>query len=155
MADLSDDVPLARLFAMSFSHCIDHLHAKLRERGWHDVRPSFGYVLLAARDSGTTAQDLSRLMGVSKQAMSKLISQMLEANYLSYAKDDGDGRVKRLEITDKGAAMLNTAEAIYLEIENDWAAILGREQLTILRTQLSQALRKFNGGSLPAVRPSW
>lgn len=154
MADLAEAVPLARLFAMSFTHCIDALHTKLEERGWHDVRPSYGYVLLAARESGTTAQALTQLMGVSKQAISKLITQMLEGGYLEYGSDDGDGRIKHLQITDKGLLLLTVAEEIYLEIEQDWADIIGRKQLDMLRSQLSKVMRAFNGGKLPAVRPS-
>ena len=47
-------IPLARLFAMAYRDLIDGLHERLRARGWHDVRPAFGFVLLAARDESTT-----------------------------------------------------------------------------------------------------
>src|SRR5262245_57631884 len=44
-----DDVPIARLTAMAFETLIEDLHRRLAKRGWHDVRPTFGFVLHEAR----------------------------------------------------------------------------------------------------------
>ena len=38
--------PLARLFAIAYRQLIDGLHDRLQARGWTDVRPAFGFVLL-------------------------------------------------------------------------------------------------------------
>jgi hypothetical protein len=62
---VTSPVPLARLFAMAYRDLIDGLHERLRQRGWHDVRPAYGFVLLAARDGPTSATALAGLMGVS------------------------------------------------------------------------------------------
>ena len=42
--------PLARLFAIAYRLLIDGLHDRLQAQGWTDVRPAYGFVLLAARD---------------------------------------------------------------------------------------------------------
>jgi len=42
--------PLARLFAIAYRLLIDSLHDRLQAQGWTDVRPAYGFVLLAARD---------------------------------------------------------------------------------------------------------
>ena len=42
----ADGQPLARLFAIAYRLLIDGLHERLRARGWTDVRPAFGFVLL-------------------------------------------------------------------------------------------------------------
>ena len=65
-------IPLARLFAVAYRSLIDRLHFELRNSGWTDVRPSFGFVLLAVRDEPTTATALATLLGTTKQATSKL-----------------------------------------------------------------------------------
>jgi hypothetical protein len=70
-------VPLARLFAIAYRYLIDGRHSLLRERSWHDVRPAYGFALLAARDSGTTVIELAALMGMTKQAASKLAMSMV------------------------------------------------------------------------------
>jgi hypothetical protein len=46
--------PLARLFAIACRSLIDGLHTRLATRGWSDVRPAFGFVLLAARRAPTS-----------------------------------------------------------------------------------------------------
>ncbi len=65
-------VPLARLLAMAYRHLVVGLHERLAARGWRDVRPQYGYVLLACRDRPTTSGELAGMLGVSKQAASKL-----------------------------------------------------------------------------------
>ena len=47
-------IPLARLFAMAYYHFVDALHTRLAELGWDDVRPAYGFVLLAARHASLT-----------------------------------------------------------------------------------------------------
>ncbi|MGZ4707056.1 MAG: hypothetical protein ACXWCM_19510, partial [Acidimicrobiales bacterium] len=71
MTDAAEQqVPIARLLAMAYRMQMDGLHDRLRAAGWTDVRPAFGFVLLAARDRPTTGTDLAELMGTSKQAAS-------------------------------------------------------------------------------------
>ena len=53
------DVPLARLFAMAYRYFIEELHERLRARGWTDLRPAYGFVLLAARRQPTTTTALA------------------------------------------------------------------------------------------------
>ena len=65
-------VPLARLMGMGFRLLIDDLHDRLAAQGWRDIRPAYGFALLAIRDGETTTTELARLLGVTKQATSKL-----------------------------------------------------------------------------------
>ena len=62
MGGLTPDAPdpaLTRLFAMAYRDLIDDLHERLAARGWHDVRPSFGFALLAARSGPVQASALA------------------------------------------------------------------------------------------------
>ena len=96
--------PLARLFAMAYRHLVEQLHERLVARGWHDVRPAFGFALLAARVDGTTVTDLAALMGTTKQAASKLVATMLTAGYLEQRAPRDDGRQRPLHLTRRVAA---------------------------------------------------
>ena len=77
----SERTPLARLFAVGYRTLIENLHVELRSRGWTDIRPAYGFVLLAAREK-TAVSDLATLMGMTKQAASKLVDGMVESGYL-------------------------------------------------------------------------
>lgn len=147
--------PLARLMAMAFRTIIDELHRRLRARGWKDVRPSYGYVLLAARDSSITGNEVAALMGITKQAASKLIDAMETAGYVRRREHPEDGRSKHIELSARGQRLLATVEGIYAEIEGEWAAAIGSSALERMRGDLGRALNVLHDGELPAIRPTW
>jgi DNA-binding MarR family transcriptional regulator len=149
-------IPLARLFAMAYRDLIDALHERLAQRGWTDVRPAFGFVLLATRDAPTTTTELAALMGTTKQAASKLAASMLEAGYLmGAAREVGDGRVRPLQLSVSGAELLAAVEELYAQLEAEWAEVIGRNSLERLRRDLTRVVVASHGGDLPAVRPTW
>src|SRR3954453_18354595 len=100
------EVPLARLMAVAFRTLIDDLHARLRARGWRDVRPAFGFVLLEARRGAIGVTDVARLMGVSKKAASKLVAGMQRRGYLRTVPSRDDARAVCLELTARGHRLL-------------------------------------------------
>jgi DNA-binding MarR family transcriptional regulator len=144
--------PLARLFAMAYRLLVDGLHERLAERGWADVRPAFGFVLLALRQGPASLRDLPEALGTSKQAVSKLVDAMVAAGYVERAADPGDARAKRVELSARGRALLVAVEEIYSELEEGWAGVLSADRLAELRADLALVLRAAHGGTLPAVR---
>jgi DNA-binding MarR family transcriptional regulator len=146
------EVPLARLFAMAYRLLVDALHERLATRGWTDVRPSYGFVLLALRKGPALLRDLPAAMGTSKQAVSKLVEGMVADGYVERATDPEDSRSKRVSLTPRGRALLAVVEEIYRELESGWADVLGEQRLAVLRRDLDEALRAAHGGMLPAVR---
>ena len=147
-------VPLARLLAMAYRQLIDGLHARLAEHGYHDVRPTFGYVLLAARDAPVPGRDLAELLGVTKQAASQLVDAMERGGYVERRDDPADARAKLVALTPRGRTFLGTVENIYRGLENEWAAVIGRRRLEAIRHDLTAALEAAHGGKLPSVRPT-
>lgn len=146
-------IPLARLFAMAMNSLVSKLHERLTERGF-EVRPAFAFVLLAARERALTGHDVAELMGMTKQAASKLIDAMEAEGVLVRKSHPGDARAKALHITPKGRRLLGTAESIYAELEEEWARVLGRARVTAMRRELVEVLLATHGGKLPAIRPS-
>ena len=145
-------VPLARLFAMAYRMLVDGLHEGLAERGWTDVRPAFGFVLLALRAGPASLRDLPGALGTSKQAVSKLVEAMVAAGYVERAADPADARAKLVQLSGRGRALLAVVEEIYAELEAGWVRSLGAAGLTRLRGDLERVLRAAHGGALPAVR---
>lgn len=148
-------VPLARLFAMAFRSLIDELHQRLEDRGWSDVRPAYGFVLVAARGGNITVNDVAALMGMTKQAASKLVMAMEESGYVGRQTDPGDTRARIVQLTRRGHELLETVEIIYGELEAEWAAVLGPKRVESMRRDLVTVLETAHGGELPAVRPVW
>ena len=146
--------PLARLFAIALRSLVDELHEQLARRGWTDVRPSFGFVLLAVHDRPVTATELATVMGTTKQATSKLISSMAAAGYVERADAVDDGRRRPVQITERGLELLREVERIYVDLERGWSEIIGHDAVESLRSDLTAVLRARHDGRLPAVRPT-
>lgn len=153
--DSDDPVPLARLLAMAYRAMIDGLHERLRAAGWHDVRPPYGFVLLATRDAPSTTGELAALMGITKQATSKLLDQMAAARLIRRNDNEADGRVKNITLAPRGRRLLAAVERIYAELEGEWAGVVGSTSVDAMRTDLTRVLRRQNDGALPPIRPTW
>ncbi len=154
MSDADGRPPLARLFAIAYRQLVDDLHRRLRQRGWHDVRPAYGFVLLAARDGPVTVTGLVELLGMTKQAASKLADAMVSGGYLQRGGAGEDARVRPFELSDHGRLLLHDVEQIYAELDALWAARIGADRLEQLRADLRAAVAGPDG-VLPAVRPLW
>lgn len=139
---------------MAFRQMVDDLHAALRSQGWDDVRESYGFVLLAIRAEETTTTELAELLGVSKQAVSKLLDAMETSGYVERRPVERDGRVKSVRLAQRGRDLLGAVEEIYAEIETQWADVLGETAFDQTRSRIERVIRERNGGSLPRLRPT-
>jgi DNA-binding MarR family transcriptional regulator len=139
---------------MAYRQLIDGLHGRLPEAGFTDVRPSYGFVLLAVRDRPTTIVDLAVLLGVTKQAASKLVAAMDDAGYVRRRTTATDARAKHIELAPRGVELLSAVETIYGDLESEWAATIGAAAVDRLRRDLSNVLLVAHEGRLPEVRPT-
>jgi DNA-binding MarR family transcriptional regulator len=140
--------------AMGMRSLVDGLHERLERLGF-EVRPAFAFVLLASRDRPLTGNDVANLLGMTKQAASKLVDAMEAAHYVTRKPHPDDARAKLLHIAPKGRRLLEAAEGIYAELEVDWAKVIGKSRVEALRADLTEVLRATHGGALPPIRPSW
>jgi DNA-binding MarR family transcriptional regulator len=145
---------LARLLAMAYRQLVDDLHRRLAARGWSDVRPAFGFLLLALREGPVSLRELVATLGTSKQAVSKLADAMVAAGLVERAADPRDARAKDLRLTARGRALLVDVEEIYGELETGWAETLGADAVESLRRDLETVVRAAHDGALPPVRPT-
>lgn len=149
-----DRVPLARLLAMAYRELVDGLHERLRARGYDDVRPSYGYVLLAVRERPRTGVELAELLGVSKQAAAKVVDAMEAGGYVTRAPHGDDARAKLVTLTKEGKRFLGVVEGVWEELEAEWATVTSERRVEALRADLTAILRAAHGGTLPPVRPT-
>ena len=148
-------IPLARLFAMATRYLIDELHGRLADRGWPGLRPAYGFTLVAAREQPLTAGAIAGLLGMTKQAASKLVDAMEEEGYVRRRPDADDARAKVVALTPRGHRLLAAVEEIYAELEAEWAETVGGTRIEAMRADLAEALRASHDGVLPAIRPTW
>lgn len=129
------------LLLAGFRTLIDDLHAELARRGHPQARPVHGFALQAVAAGASTAAELGRAMGVSKQAAGKTIERLEAIGYVSRVSDDADGRRRTAVLTDGGYDMLRSSAAIFDELRSGWQRRLGSQRLLLLE----EALREVAG----------
>jgi DNA-binding MarR family transcriptional regulator len=145
------ELPLRLL--LGFRVLIDALHMELSRRG-HDpeLRPMHGFVFQAIGPSGTTAVELGRRLGISKQAAAKHIDLLERLGYVSRVPNPDDRRSKTVRLTDRGFDALTQSARIFAELRASWAEILGEERLRAMEADLRK-VTPLNAFSLDT--PGW
>jgi DNA-binding MarR family transcriptional regulator len=128
------ELPLRLLAA--FRVLIDELHQQLAAQGHPDVRPMHGFVLQAIGPDGTTAAELGRRLGVSKQAAGKTVDALERQGYVRRTDDPGDARRRLVRRTARGTDLLQRSAAIFDALRAGWAQTLGPDRLRALEDDL-------------------
>jgi DNA-binding MarR family transcriptional regulator len=144
------ELPLRLL--LGFRVLIDELHVELARQGHPELRPMHGFVFQAIGADGTSAAELGRRLGVSKQAAAKHIDALERLGYLERAADPADARSKKVRLTRRGVDSLARSARIFEELRERWANAIGRERLRALEADL----RKVTPAELfPLDIPGW
>ncbi|MFE4870177.1 MarR family winged helix-turn-helix transcriptional regulator [Streptomyces sp. NPDC056682] len=132
------ELPL--LLLAGFRSLIDRLHAELARQGHPDIRPAHGFALQAIGLPGSTASEIGRRLGVSKQAAGKTVDRLIALGYAERADDPADARRKLVRLTPHGLDALGRSAAIFDELRASWADTLGGERLRDLEASLRTAV---------------
>ncbi|MEV4757603.1 MarR family winged helix-turn-helix transcriptional regulator [Micromonospora sp. NPDC049559] len=128
------ELPL--LLLANFRALIDQLHAELADRGHPEMRPAHGFAMQAIGRDGTTATELGRRLGVSKQAAGKTVERLERLGYVERVDDAHDARRKLVRLTPRGIDALAQSAAIFDDLRAGWAARLGPQRLRELEAAL-------------------
>lgn len=79
---------------------------------------------------------------------------MEESRFIHRRSNADDGRVKEVALARRGHELLVVVEAIYADLEAEWAAVIGEVALEQTRTRLTRVVRARHGGQLPRLRPT-
>lgn len=136
---MSTDLPgweLPLRLLQGFRVLVDALHVELAHQGHPDARPVHGFVLQAVGSDGTTAVELGRRLGVTKQAAAKHVATLERLGYLSRSGDPTDARRKRVQLTYRGADLLARSARIFDDLRAGWARTLGPDRLRAMEDDL-------------------
>lgn len=136
---MSSDPPgyeLPLLLLSGFRGLIDELHRELASQGHPEVRPMHGFVFQAIGRHGTTAVELGRVLGISKQAAGKTIDSLERLGYLYRERDPNDGRRVLVLLTDRGVDCLAKSARIFDKLRAQRAQTLGAQRLRALEDDL-------------------
>lgn len=128
--------PLARLLALALDRLSRQLQERIKEAGFTDQRMAHNAVFTHIPPEGITLAELARRAGMTKQAMSELVTDLEAKGYLTRRSDDRDKRTRIIELSERGWAAVSTALAAFEEMERDLEGELGASRLKALRRTL-------------------
>ncbi len=79
------------------------------------------------------------------------MAQLVDWGYVHRTPHPTDRRAHALALTGKGRAYLRFADALWAELEDEFASVVGAERLAVLRAALETYLADADGG----IRPVW
>jgi DNA-binding MarR family transcriptional regulator len=137
------------------SRCIaDRLLDAVATAGGDQMRPTFGFVLRAVAAEEPTVTRLAELLGVSKQAASRLADDMVELGYLHRSEAADDRRRKRLHLSPTGQRIRDKALSESQQMEAELRRRFGDAAVDDLRTVLTGFVEGHGGGEELAAQRS-
>jgi DNA-binding MarR family transcriptional regulator len=114
--------------------------------GGEAMRSSFGFVLRAVAAERPTVSRLAELLGVSKQAASRMADDMVSAGFLQRGDDPSDRRRSPLQLSLLGERVRAAALAESAAMERELQAQLGDAAVDTFRTVLSEFVQRNGAG---------
>jgi DNA-binding MarR family transcriptional regulator len=105
---------------------------------------------LVGRDD-VTAVELARYLRITKQSTSEVVALLEQSGIVRRAPHPRDGRARVLLLTDAGAAKLAQGRDRWQRIEDEWAMLVGRNELNIVRNALETYLATEPPTPPPAI----
>lgn len=142
-------VQLAMSVLAAASRVIEEIQEGIVRRGYPDVRPAHGFAFVRISQGEATVLDVAEHLGVTKQAASQLVDQLVQRGYVTRVTDPLDARRRLLALTARGRACTRAAEASAADAVRGWEDELGADGMRRLTRLLA---RVSPDGPL---RPAW
>jgi DNA-binding MarR family transcriptional regulator len=113
------------------------ISAHLAAAGFEDLPRNGPFVLGGMANWGGSASDMTRGLGVTKQAASQLIDTLVLRGYLTREVNLSDRRRMTIDLTDRGRAAAAAVGAAVAEVDARLAQMISPEQRAGLRAGLT------------------
>lgn len=123
----------------------------LHEAGFSCIKSADAHVMRTMRLEGSRVTDMALQAGISKQAMSKLVSAFISKGYLRWENDENDKRNRFACVTDAGQELLASGIVALQRAEQDIADVIGDTDLEALRQVLLKVkqAKSIRTGKMP------
>lgn len=128
-----------------------HVLAEMKRAGFGDLRESHGYLIQHLLEGARSVGELSKLLGVSQQAVSKTVSELTRAGYLE-SEPGEDARVRLVRLSSRGHACVVASRRIREKLERRLGARLGTRRAALLRAALVELLQELGGTEAVVAR---
>ena len=145
----SDAMALSAAVLAAAGGLTQRIHEGVVARGFEGLRPAHGFAFTRLAPDGATVTDLAAHLGMTKQAASQLVDELVRKGYVERRPHPADARARLVVLTESGWACTRAAEEAAAEAVRAWVDVLGESEVHALRDRL---LRVAPNGP---VRPAW
>ena len=145
----SEAMALSAALLAAAGELTQRIHDGVVARGFEGLRPAHGFAFARLARDGATVTDLATHLGVSKQAASQLVDELVRKGYAERRPHPGDARARLVVMTERGWACARAAEAAAADAVRPWVDQLGERKA---RALLDQLLTVAPNGP---IRPTW
>ncbi|MEJ1201928.1 MULTISPECIES: MarR family winged helix-turn-helix transcriptional regulator [unclassified Streptomyces] len=145
----SDAMALSAAVLAAAGGLTQRIHEGVVARGFEGLRPAHGFAFARLAPDGATVTDLAAHLGMTKQAASQLVDELVRKGYAERRPHPADARARLVVLTESGWACTRAAEEAAAEAVRAWVDVLGEGEVHALRDRL---LRVAPNGP---VRPAW
>ena len=111
---------------------VTRIYNGLTEAGYTDLRPAYLTVFQNIKPRGSRPTELAESAHMTKQSMGYLIDYLEEHGYVERVPDPQDGRARLVRLTERGRGVDRKAREIVVDLEDEWAELLGPERMNTL-----------------------
>jgi DNA-binding MarR family transcriptional regulator len=120
------------------------LLGQMQRAGYGDLRESHGYLVQHLLRGPHSVGQLAKLLGVSQQAVSKTVAELVRSGYLEAAVGD-DARVRLVQLSARGHASVAAARRFRQRLEARLRQRLGKRKAQQLHAALLELLEELDG----------
>jgi MarR family transcriptional regulator, organic hydroperoxide resistance regulator len=113
----------------------------------------YDLLAVAFRFPGLTQQELADKLVVGRSNMSMLLPGLIGRGLIERRSDPGDGRLKRLHLTDEGLALTHAAMQVQVGVIEHMMGALTPEECDALGDMMRRVGRYMQEGGRVSVRP--
>ena len=132
-----DSMNTGLLLYLPYRHLEERVLEALTEQGY-PITASQARVFQRIGPHGSRLVDLAAATSLTKQSIGFLVDQLEAAGYVTREPDVRDARARLVTITDIGRRLVKVGARVGVEVEREWADLLGADEVAHLRRTLAR-----------------
>lgn len=112
------------------------LQQGLRSKGWKDVTRAQSLVLANLANGESRSARIAENLGVSRQAMSQMLAEMMAKDLVCVADDPSDRRARIVTFSPSSGPLREDAGAILLALEERLERHIGKARMKAVRAAM-------------------
>ncbi|MET7987872.1 MULTISPECIES: MarR family winged helix-turn-helix transcriptional regulator [unclassified Streptomyces] len=145
----SEAMALSAALLAAAGELTQRIHEGVVARGFEGLRPAHGFAFARLAPDGATVTDIASHLGVTKQAASQLVEELVRKGYVERRPHPADARARLIVLTELGRACTRAAEESAADAVRAWAEVLGEGEMRALCTRLTRI------APYGPIRPAW